>query len=240
MEGDRHVSRRPRWRKRTCSSTSLHQFPCASFSPPQTVRLTLSQGLTIGIVEGGPCGRTGEGARGDGGASWVLHLLLTAADHTAGNAPGYAPSCWHWYCSTSCWQVSNDSYGQMTPTISDRLPHRFRNVNFPCLLSLPTGTRGLQTVEYSPRNRRYKRREKCETSECVRFRGEWRLLLSIPKIFAQCTRSLDATRNARCFQLVCRSRTVCRSHQWHSSSLAYSQQTPAPRHTRPRHARIIS
>ena len=191
--------------------------PSYTSSLSQTVLLTVWQGLTIGIVEGGPCGRTGVGSCGDGGASWVLHLLLTAADHTTGTAPGYAPSCWHRYCSTSCWQVSNDSYGKMTPTPTPQ----YLTVCLTDSVMLTShvgflywlGFGDFKRTKYCARIRRHNPREKCETSACVRFRGELWLLLSILKISAQCTRSLDATRNAQCFQFVCSSRTVCRSHQ---------------------------
>ena len=57
------------------------------------------------------------------------------------------------------------------------------------------------------------------------------LLLPILKAFAQCTRSTRLMFSVRC---------MCRSHQQQSSSPRYSQQTPATRHTRPRHAWIIS
>ena len=77
----RRIRRR---RERTCSSIQLHRF---------LVLITLSQGLTIGIAEGGPCGRTGERARGDGGAGWFLQSLLNTADQTTRTAPGYAPRC---------------------------------------------------------------------------------------------------------------------------------------------------
>ena len=60
-----------------------------------------------------------------------------------------------------------------------------------------------------------------------------RLLLSILNAFAQCTRSLYATRNAWYFQSVCSSRTVCLSYQQQSSNNPCSQQSPAPCQTRP-------
>jgi len=58
-------------------------------------------------------------------------------------------------------------------------------------------------------------------------------LLPILKAFAQCPRSLYATRNAWRFQSMCRSRTFCRSNQSASPIPPYTQQPPAPRQIRP-------
>jgi hypothetical protein len=58
-------------------------------------------------------------------------------------------------------------------------------------------------------------------------------LLPTPLASAHCARSLHTTRNAWCFQFVCRSISVCLSYHQQSSSPPYSQQPTAPRQTRP-------
>lgn len=54
------------------------------------------------------------------------------------------------------------------------------------------------------------------------------LLLFILKTFSQYTRSLQATRNSWCFQAVCGSRTVCLSHQQHSSNHPHCARSLTP------------